>query len=65
MAAHARAAGAEVVTVAGVVAIGADDLAAAGFSRAFSLVGIAVDGADARARATELLEIRTADAVAW
>jgi glycerate kinase len=62
---HARAAGAAVIAVTGVVDISDDELAAAGIMRAFSLLEIAADAADARDRAAELLTVRPASAVAW
>jgi glycerate kinase len=65
VAARARAAGSEVVAIAGVVDIDDEELTATGIARAFSLVEIAHNSADARARAAELLTARTASAVAW
>jgi glycerate kinase len=62
---RARSAGADVLAVAGIVDIGADELTAAGISRAFSLLDVAVDRADARRRAAELVARQTAAAVTW
>lgn len=65
LAARARRAGAPVVAIAGVVELSAAEAGSAGISRAFSLVELAADPADARSRAAELLEAQTANAVRW
>jgi glycerate kinase len=65
IASRARRAGADVLAVAGMVDIGAAELLGAGIGQAFSLLDIAIDAPDARARAAELLSRRTSDAVQW
>lgn len=65
LAARARAAGVPVVAIAGTVDLTAAAAAAAGISRAFSLVDLAADPGDSRTHAAELLTAQTANAVGW
>lgn len=65
LAARARAAGVPVIAVAGRVDLTVAAAAAAGITRAFSLVDLATGPGDAMDRADELLTTQSANAVRW
>ena len=65
LAARARAAGVPVLAVAGVVDLTPEQLHAAGIERAVALLDVAVDPADSRLRAAELVTVQTSAVLRW